>query len=165
MKLLNVLVVISTILQFSCTDQTDTKKAAEESNFSEREVNQRNGLILEDDGLTEYYYQDGKKDGVFKSYFKRNRKLHVLGFYKDDEAVGTWYFFNQEGGIYLIEEIKEPNKSKEVRRSDGVMVKPPFMSYRKEYDSKTGKIKREGLVLFYKNVEDGFYRYGDWREY
>lgn len=109
MKLLNVLVVISTILQFSCTDQIDTKKAAEESNFSDREVTQKNGLVFEDDGLTLYYYQDGKKDGV--------------------------------------------------------MVKPPFMSYRKEHDSKIGKIKREGLVLFYKNAEDGFYRYGDWKEY
>lgn len=131
----------------------------------DRNGSQKNGLILEDYGLSEYYYKGGKKNGIFKSYFKRNRKLHILGFYKDDEPVGNWFFFNQEGGIYLIEHIKGANKSKEVRRADGVMVKPPFMSYRKEYDSKTGEVKREGLALFYENVEDGFYRYGYWKEY
>ncbi|WEK20482.1 MAG: hypothetical protein P0Y49_04935 [Candidatus Pedobacter colombiensis] len=138
-----------------------------DTNFSESKdsVKMKNGLIYQDDWLTEYYYKNGKKNGVFKNYFKRNRRLHVLGFYKDDAPVGTWYFFNQDGGLYLIEDIKGLNKNKEVRRSDGVMVKPPFMSYRKEYDPKTGEIKREGLALFYKNVEDGFYRYGSWKKY
>ncbi|TKC60158.1 hypothetical protein FBD94_14685 [Pedobacter hiemivivus] len=143
----------------------EDREVLDNTESSDRNGRQKNGLILEDHGLTEYYYKGGKKNGVFKNYFKRNRKLHILGFYKDDEPVGSWYFFNQEGGIYLIEDIKGSNKSKEVRRADGVMVKPTFMSYRKEYDSKTGEVKREGLALFYENVEDGFYRYGYWKEY
>lgn len=160
-----IIIFISTVLMFSCNSKTDRNTRS--TSFSNLKVSQKNknGLIQENDGLTEYYYQDGKKNGVFKNYFKVNRKLHVLGFYKDDEAVGMWYFFNQDGGIYLIEDIKGPNKNKKVKRSDGVMIMPPLMSYRKEFDPKTGKIKREGLALFYENVEDGFYRFGYWKEY
>lgn len=125
-----------------------------------------NGLVKEKvNGFSETYYWNGKKDGIFKNYYKSSCELRVLGYYKNNEPFGMWYFFNENGEVFLIEDIKGVNKEKRVRRNDGSWITPPIMSYRKEYDAKTGRLKREGLALYFEDPQKGFYKYGTWKEY
>ncbi|WP_442588117.1 hypothetical protein ACSBL2_18910 [Pedobacter sp. AW31-3R] len=126
----------------------------------------KNGLVKEEiNGYSETYYRNGKKDGLFKKYYKFSCELRVLGYYKNNEPFGEWFFFNENGEVFLIEDIKGVNKERKVRSNDGTWIKSPIMSYRKEYDTKTGRLKREGLALYFEDTEKGFYKYGKWKEY
>jgi len=125
----------------------------------------KNGLILEDNGLKEIYYYNGKKNGVFKSYYKINGKLEGLGFYENDIPVGIWYYFNEKGEILMIEDKKGLNKDKKVKRDDGVMIKPIHESYLKLYDPKSGMLKREGIILYFEDIEIEYFEYGNWITY
>lgn len=53
----------------------------------------------------------------------------------------------------MVEEKQGGNKDRKVKRDDGIMVKPPYMSYLKEYDPKSGLLKREGIALYYEDIE------------
>lgn len=123
-----------------------------------------NGLISSEKGLKETYYKKGEKNGVFKSYIRKTGKLGALGFYENDVPVGTWYYFDDDSRILMIEEKKGINKDKQVN-IDGKLHKPKYQSYVKLYDPKTGLLKSEGLALYFDDIEIDYYRYGPWKEY
>jgi len=125
----------------------------------------KNGLIKGENGLKETYYRNGRKNGIFKSYYKSNGKLEAIGFYEDDKPVGSWYYFNHAGQILMIEEKKGINKDKQVKGDDGVLIKPKYMSYLKQYDPKTGLLKTEGVALYFEDIEIDYFKYGTWKEY
>lgn len=91
--------------------------------------------------------------------------MEAIGFYEDDKPVGSWYYFNQAGQILMIEEKKGINKDKQVKGDDGVLIKPKYMSYLKQYDPKTGLLKTEGVALYFEDIEIDYFKYGTWKEY
>jgi len=42
----------------------------------------KNGFWIEENGLKEVYYLHGKKNGVYKSYFKKTKKLEKMIYQK-----------------------------------------------------------------------------------
>ncbi len=43
-------------------------------------------------------FQDGKKSGTYKSWFK-NGQLKTIGNFKNNKRVGAWKFFNEKGDL------------------------------------------------------------------
>lgn len=123
----------------------------------------KNGLVKE--GQKEVYYKNGKKNGIFKSYYKVNGTLEGIGFYENDKPVGTWYYFDEKGRILMIEEKRGENKDKQVKGDDGTLLKPDYISYVKEYEPATGLVKGEGLALYFEDIEIDYYKYGTWKKY
>nr|WP_295868822.1 hypothetical protein [uncultured Chitinophaga sp.] len=123
-----------------------------------------NGLVISKDGFTEAYYHKGKKNGIYKSYTRKTGKLAALGFYENDVPVGTWYYFDDDSRILMIEERRGFNKDKQVK-IDGTLHKPKYLSYLRLYDPQTGLLKSEGLVLYFDDIEIEYYKYGEWKEH
>ncbi|MBC9911296.1 hypothetical protein [Chitinophaga varians] len=123
-----------------------------------------NGFIRSKDGSTETYYRKGKKNGIFKSYYRKTGTLEALGFYENDTPAGTWYYFDADSRISMIEEKRGLNKDKKIN-IEGKLHQPKYQSYLKEYDPKTGALKGEGLVLYFDDIEIDYYKYGTWKEY
>ena len=151
----------NTSLKSSNSDKADFESYPMESDT----LNIKNGLVFEENGLKEIYNSNGKKNGIFKSYYKINGKLQGLGFYENDIPVGIWYYFNEKSEIVMIEEKKGLNKEKKVKRDDGVMIKPIYESHLKQYDPKSGVLKREGLILYSEDIEMEYFEYGHWNAY
>jgi len=126
--------------------------------------NKKNGLYIENNGLKEVYYKQGLKDGIFKTYNRKNGKLSAFGEYENGEKTGTWYYFDEKSHLYLQESQIKKNNYYFRNRDDGVKVKPKYVSYIKTYYS-TGYIKEEGFVLYNEDIEIDFYKIGTWKYY
>ena len=123
------------------------------------------GLWIENGGLSETYYLNGKKNGVYKSYFKKNKKLAGLGEYKTDEPSGTWYYFDENGHITLIEKDVSVNKKLKVKDNDSGPA--GILKYKSivQIFNKNGIVIEEGIALYDEDIEIDFVRYGKWNYY
>jgi antitoxin component YwqK of YwqJK toxin-antitoxin module len=124
----------------------------------------KQGLWIEDNGLKEVYYLNGKKNGVHKSYFKKTGKLEALGWYEQDKPTGNWYYFDETSRLFLSEQILSENKKLKVKNDEGNFILMPFQSYVKLYH-KNGLVAKEGTALYDEDVLIDFYMHGNWKYY
>jgi len=133
-------------------------------------INQKNdkgekvGLWVENNGLIEAYYKAGLKDGIYKTYNRKNGKLSALGEFSEGRPSGTWYYFD-EASILIFQECEiKYNTNYTTMRDDGVEITPKFTSYVKFYYP-NGYIKEEGRVLYFEDIEIDYFKTGTWRYY
>jgi len=129
------------------------------------EKGRKTGLWIEDDGFTEVYYKAGLRNGILKSYYPLNNRLQFFGEFKNGNVVGTWYFFNQDSHLVLIEKDISKNSRLTIMRDDGaVKMIPPMKSYVIEFYP-NGMPKEEGIALYDKSVVINFFKKGKWKYY
>ena len=123
----------------------------------------KDGLWIENKGLIEAYYENGIKNGTFKSYY-RNGKLSGFGEYTNGVETGTWYYFDEAG--HLIMQVNQINKNKNLFRirGDGVKITPELISYVKLYYP-SGLVEKEGFVIYDGDIEIDYYETGIWKYY
>lgn len=137
MKILFTLLI--TIFSFVTFSQTDT-------NFTDKK-GLKQGLWIEKHPsiITETYYKDNLKNGVYKSYYTTTGKLYGLGEYKTNKPIGKWLTFDESGHLWNeetnIEILINDNKYK-------------YKSYVKYYD-KFGNIEQEGSIKYFDSMLDG----------
>ena len=151
---------------FSCNSQSiKNKNSFPNYNHNKFDsLGQKTGLWLEDNGMQEVYFKSNKRNGIFKSYYPNNGKLHCLGEYKDDDPVGTWYYFNESSEIKCIEKTIEINTDLSFIDKSGERRTPDHKSYLIWYYP-DGTIKEEGIVLYSESIEIDFVKYGKWKYY
>lgn len=125
----------------------------------------KQGLWIEDDGLTEGYYKDDLPNGIFRYYHKKNHTLYSFGEFEQGEEIGNWYYFNETGAIICkISDIKN-NENKIIILDDGVTKKKPLKESYAIFYYPSGSIKSEGVVLYDEDFEENHYKYGLWEYY
>ena len=125
---------------------------------------QKIGLWIENNGLNEVYYKDGKRNGIFKSYYRKNGRLSGFGEYLNGNRTGTWYYFNENSQIVMIESEISNNVDLQILRDDGELVTPEFKSFVSLYYP-NGVIKEQGIAFYNEDIEIDFYKYGTWKYY
>jgi antitoxin component YwqK of YwqJK toxin-antitoxin module len=131
------------------------------------EKGQKTGLWKEDTNnywRTETYYQNGKKNGLFKSFSISRGELSCFGEYKNDIITGTWYYFGDFGHLTTIQKNFKKNDKPipAEHRAQGVC---PYQCYCINYYP-NGAIKSEGILLYVEDPEsDLTFEYGEWKYY
>jgi len=128
------------------------------------EQGRKQGLWIEDNGLTEVYYLNGKKHGIYKAYFEKTGKLGGLGEYENSKPKGTWYYFDETSRLVMIENKLAENKDIKVKNGVGAYVLLPYRSIIKIYN-KNGILIKEGMGLYDEDVQLDFYMFGTWKYY
>jgi antitoxin component YwqK of YwqJK toxin-antitoxin module len=123
----------------------------------------RTGYYTERNGLVEVYYKNGLRNGIYKGYYRKERRLAAIGEYKDNERSGTWYFFDEQGRLLMKETNICPNYSYKIIVA-GKELMPRFSSYIYIFYS-NGCLQGEGVALYNGDIEVDFYRWGEWKYY
>ncbi|NLI37603.1 MAG: hypothetical protein GX416_13975 [Bacteroidales bacterium] len=123
----------------------------------------KTGLWIENKGLVEVYYKNNLKDGVFRSYNRKNGKLSCFGEYVNGFRTGNWFYFNEKSQLVMIEKNISVNTDK-ITTDDGKKIVPKFKSYVIIY-YENGSIKEEGTALYDKDIEIDFFKIGIWKYY
>ncbi len=97
------------------------------------------------------YYLNDTLDGVFKSYYQ-NLKISSFGEYHKGNMIGTWYYFDELGHLYM--ELSNFEYKGYRLRKDDKDVEYKIKSYLKIYDPK-GNCIEEGFA-FYDDAEVEF---------
>jgi antitoxin component YwqK of YwqJK toxin-antitoxin module len=88
----------------------------QEGNYKNDEKNGIWKFYDENNNLVgEVYFEDGKKNGVFKEYNKHGR-LRKEGSYKGDKKKGSWKFYDKDGQIECELLYKEGEKFKGINK-------------------------------------------------
>lgn len=140
------------------------KGVSQQANNQLDDKGKKVGLWIENNGLIEAYYKAGLKEGIFKSYNRKNGKLSALGEFTEGKKSGTWYYFDETSHLILQECEIEGNTSYTRMRDDGVEITPKFTSYVKFYYP-NGYIKEEGRVLYSEDIEIDYFKTGTWKYY
>lgn len=124
----------------------------------------KDGLWIEEDNLlTEVYYRNGLKNGLFRSYHA-NGKLYGFGEYKDNIQVGTWYYFDDSSKLMYIEKEIEYNPSAKYVTKNDETFKPIFKSYLTIFYS-NGQIKEKGYIIYDEDLQISYAKIGKWEYY
>jgi antitoxin component YwqK of YwqJK toxin-antitoxin module len=99
-------------------------------------------IELDDKFRKEIYYLHGVKDGMYKEY-NGYGTLFVLGEYKDNEMIGTWYYFGSKGHLMR----KETNFSK-------VKIRPMKYKYLCTTFHLNGHMASQGYIISDKSSDD-----------
>jgi antitoxin component YwqK of YwqJK toxin-antitoxin module len=121
-------------------------------------------LWIEDDGCNEVYYRNGLKNGVFGAYDRKTGRIGCFGEYSYGKPVGTWYYFNEQSRMYMMEKNMRKNTHLTVARADGKRMKLPFKSYVLCFYP-NGEVREEGLALHDGDVEIDSFKKGIWKYY
>jgi antitoxin component YwqK of YwqJK toxin-antitoxin module len=122
------------------------------------------GFWIEENGHRELYYLDGKRHGIYKSYFPKNNRLEALGQYDNGEPTGLWYYFDESGKILMTEVIRSHRNVTAVRNQHQELLKPKFESYVKIF-GENGAVREEGTALYDEDLQIDFYKFGVWKYY
>ncbi|MET0637371.1 MAG: hypothetical protein ABWZ25_15175 [Chitinophagaceae bacterium] len=115
----------------------------------------KQGFWIEDGGLKEIYYFNGKKNGNYKSYSRKTGKLEGFGWYEQDRPTGIWYYYDETSSLFLTERILGNNRNLRVKNDEGHSILLPFQSYVQLYH-KNGLVSEEGIALYEDSVEIDF---------
>jgi len=121
------------------------------------------GLWIENKGLVEVYYKHNLKDGVFRSYNRKNGKLSCFGEYANGFRTGNWFYFNEKSQLVMIEKNISVNTDK-IKKDDGKEIVPKFKSYVIIYYT-NGFVRDEGTALYDEDIEMDFFKTGIWKYY
>jgi antitoxin component YwqK of YwqJK toxin-antitoxin module len=169
---LTFILVISMVCQ-SCQAKTD--KCVENKVDNKKKVvctdcnktdkpGKKFGLWIEDDGLTETYYKNGLKHGIYKKYFPINGKLQGFGEFRNGRSVSNWYHFDEQSKLLMIEKNITKNTDITVTQDDGKKVKLSDKSYITLYYP-NGIVREEGIAVYNDDAQIGFYKFGLWKYY
>jgi antitoxin component YwqK of YwqJK toxin-antitoxin module len=124
----------------------------------------KNGFWIENEPLlTEVYYRNGKKNGLFRSYHN-NGKLYGFGEYKNDIQVGTWYCFDDSSKLEYIEKEIEYNPSAKYVTKNDETFKPIFKSYLIIFYP-NGQVKEDGYIIYDEDLQISYTEIGKWEYY
>lgn len=130
---------------------------------------QKEGYWVEDRGFDriETYYENGQKNGIFKSYTKGPvPTLKFFGEYHNDNKTGIWYYFDEQGHLLFTENSIDTNTDT-VNLYDKITYVYQKRSFTKDFYP-NGKIRSEGIVLWDADddIELGdFKEFGKWKYY
>ncbi len=157
--------IIFYIVLFCCLSNFNAVGQTEPCNTNKLNSNEeKEGLWVENKGLTLVYYQDGLRNGIYVNYNRKNGKIHAFGEYHKGLPSGKWYFFNDDGILLSTEEGIELNSKYKRLRDDGVEITPKFTSYVQNFYP-NGILKEEGRVLYSEDIEIDFFKTGTWKYY
>lgn len=154
------------LLDVKANNQQQVLQNLSDSNINKKdEEGRKQGFWIEDNGLTEVYYLDGIKNGIYKNYSAKTGKLLALGCFRNDTISGSWYYFDESSSAYEVVENIQRNTDYIVDRGDGKLIKPDYISNFQCY-YENGIIKEKGLALYNGSIEFGdFFRIGPWKYY
>ena len=77
------------------------------------------------------YYNHGKKDSIWTTYYWRSKQIEKEGRYKDGKRVGEWRFYSQNGTLiqtydYSLSKLTysiKPEKETEIKIGDSIYSK------------------------------------------
>jgi antitoxin component YwqK of YwqJK toxin-antitoxin module len=154
--------------QSGLTDTAKTKqdkKASKDSSLNQKDnQGRKQGLWIENDGLSEVYYWNGLKSGIYKVYFAKTGKLEALGDYEQDKPVGSWYYFDETSRLFMIERKLGEGKEIKLKNDEGSYIILANKSFIKVYN-KNGILIRKGLAIYDEDVQLEFFMYGLWKYY
>lgn len=131
------------------------------------EKGQKTGLWKEDANKhwrTEIYYQNGKKNGLYKSFSIPKGELSYFGEYRNDTISGTWYYFGDFGHLIMVQKNFKKNDKKFSIKNRAQSI-PPFQCYCVIYHP-NGIKASEGILLWEDDPEsDTAFEYGEWKYY
>ena len=161
-------ILILTLIGLAINIQTfaQIKDASKINQFNEK--GQKDGFWVDTVSNYEYYqsyYKDGILSGIHKEY-NIDGILQVLGEFKDGEFSGTWYYFENDGRIWMIFRDFEKNDYP-ISDYDGKTYIPDYKCYLTGYHP-NGRIESEGIVLWSGDdnpVSDTSIEYGEWKYY
>jgi len=113
--------------------------------------------------ITETYYHNGVKSGIFKA-FSKNKELSCLGEYHNGEITGIWYYFGDYGHIMMIQKNFQKNtyQTPAEHHAQGIC---PYRCYCVGYYP-NGNKESEGILLWNISPESDFtFEYGEWKYY
>lgn len=122
------------------------------------------GLWIENGGLVEAYYKDGLKDGIWKAYSRKTKRLSAFGEFNNGVKSGTWYYFDESSRLILKEYDIEYNLDCSQMDNGKYEEKPCFTSFAIFYYP-SGMVKAEGKVNYWKDIEVDYFEAGIWRYY
>ncbi len=160
MRIVELVIVLMLLL----TIPADAQKAMSGVPNQSDSLGRKQGLWIEEDGLKEVYYHDGVKDGIYRSYYKKNRRLESFGEFSKDTPSGTWYYFDEIGYLILSESQIQVNSNLKVKRDDGKFIVPRLKSHVKIYH-KNGQLCQEGIALYDEDIQVDYFMFGSWKYY
>jgi len=136
-------------------------------------------LGYEDCLVIDGYYDKGKKDSLWTTYYWRSKQIEKQGLYQDDQRIGEWKFYTSDGTliqtydyttqklVYSIKPTKETTVLQDEQESKKVLLSNPQfigstielydyispaqmeMTKSDEYNLKTGMV----IITFYITAE------------
>lgn len=158
-----VFILLCLAIQSQTVPNGNTNQVKTTCNLKDAE-GKKQGLWVEKNGYVEIYYKNNIRDGIYRSYSRKNKTLITFGEYSKGTPSGKWYFFNDEGQLLFTEERIEENTSTIWEREDGVKIKPKFTSYVKMFYP-NGNLQAEGQALYEDEIQVDFYKTGIWQYY
>jgi len=94
---------IITVVLYSCSDKGSENRQTGVMLLHKSSINTYTGQIVEyyseaDQRKFEEIYVNGLKSGTYRSWHK-NKKMKVIGKYKQGKRVGIWKWFRENGDI------------------------------------------------------------------
>ena len=115
------------------------------------------------EGIThELYYKGGKKDGLYKRFYRN--KLFLFGEYTADNISGTWYVFGDEGELVSIHNSIEFSKDSIYTGYPCCRIFYKYKCYRIDYYP-SGAVKSEGYMVCDEDFMVDFWEIGEWKYY
>jgi len=105
---LTILIYILTLNTFGQTTKEITKKYknpwyTEKYNVLKSDKKIKHGnfqkLGYQDCLVIDGYYDFGKKDSLWTTYYWRSKQIEKQGFFKDDKRIGEWKFYSSDGNL------------------------------------------------------------------
>ena len=116
---------------------------------------------------TETYYQNGKKNGIYKKFSTRRNELELFGEYRNDTITGTWYHFGDYGHLMMTFSEFTKNIHSIITGNNKGKYTPDYKCYMTSYYP-NGRKKEEGLLLWNEGESpesDFSVEYGEWKYY
>lgn len=116
---------------------------------------------------TETYYQNGKKNGLYKSFNISKGELDCFGEYENDTMMGTWYYFGDLGHLIMVLKDFAINTISINNEENNRKYIPHYKCYSISYYP-NGNIKDKGLLLWNEGEDpesDLSVEYGEWKYY
>lgn len=125
--------------------------------------NKKTGYWTEDGYIK--HYQNGKLNGFTIEYDRSDnpKTIRSFGEFKDNNPVGNWHYFDENGLLCRSETIEGLNDNLYAVSYDGKKILPKYKSYVKDFYP-NGFIEKEGYMV-YEDIEIYAFRVGKWKFY
>jgi antitoxin component YwqK of YwqJK toxin-antitoxin module len=90
--------------------------------------------------------------------------LSYFGEYRKGKPVGSWYYFDEQSRLSMIESKIQKNTTMKLKHESGKMVILPWRSYLVKYYP-NGYVREEGLVVYEDDIEIDNLKIGVWNYY
>ena len=111
----------------------------------------------------EVYYKNGLQEGIYKTFY-RNGKLNCIGEFQNDNPIGNWFCFDEQGHL-LLKVTNIRRNVNEFLNEANIKIMPPYI-YNCKYFNKNGNILEEGECIS-KDVNEAseIFKNGIWKQF